>query len=148
FSGRQPRHRPALVLATIAGCTLAWAAVLVLPSAAPGWLLVVLVVVISAAQPVSLLAFDFARDFNPPATLGTAQGIVNMGGFTASLLVMLAMGWIITAAGGYSFPAFRVAWLPLFAVWLVAAVGVIRTRGKAGATGFDDHTRQPAATGG
>lgn len=146
FSGRHPRRRPPLVLATIAGCALAWAAVLVLPSTAPGWLLVVLVVVISAAQPVSLLAFDFARDYNPPATLGTAQGTVNMGGFTASLLVMLAMGWIISAAGGYSFTAFRLAWLPLFAVWVVAAVGVILTRGKTGATGFDDHGRAIART--
>jgi len=142
FSGRHPRYRPPLVLATIAACALAWAAVLALPSTAPLWLLVALVVVLSAAQPVSLLAFDFARDFNPPATLGTAQGTVNMGGFTASLMVMLAMGWILTAAGGYSFTAFRLAWLPLFAVWALAATGVVVAGGKVGAVGFDEHVRR------
>ena len=39
-----------------------------------------------------MVGFDFARTFNPRATLGTAQGMVNMGGFLASLIVMQAMG--------------------------------------------------------
>ncbi|MGV0632958.1 MFS transporter [Mycolicibacillus trivialis] len=145
FSGRRPQGRTPLVLATIAACAVSWATVLALPSTAPHWLLVVLVVVISAAQPVSLLAFDFARDFNPPATLGTAQGMVNMGGFTASLVVMLSMGWIISAAGGYSFAAFRLAWTPLFAVWVVATLGVLAARAKTGRSGFDEHLHRREA---
>ena len=59
---------------------------------APLWLLALLVVVISVGGPGSMVGFDFARTFNPSATLGTAQGMVNMGGFIASLLVMQAMG--------------------------------------------------------
>ena len=78
---------------------LVWTVVLALPRPAPLWLLVVLVMVISVGGPGSMVGFDFARTFNPSATLGTAQGMVNMGGFMASLLVMQAMGLIIGAVG-------------------------------------------------
>jgi hypothetical protein len=94
-------------------------------------LLLLLVVVISVGGPGSMVGFDFARTFNPTTTLGTAQGMVNMGGFVASLLVMQAMGVILDAAGGYSFESFRLAWTVQYAVWLVAAIGILITRRKA-----------------
>ena len=78
-----------------------------------------------------MVGFDFARTFNPSATLGTAQGMVNMGGFVASLLVMQAMGLILGAAGGYSFESFRLAWTVQYAVWALAVVGILITRRKA-----------------
>ena len=78
-----------------------------------------------------MVGFDFARTFNPSATLGTAQGMVNMGGFLASLLVMQAMGLIIGAAGGISFDSFRLAWTVQYAIWGLAVVGILITRGKA-----------------
>jgi hypothetical protein len=101
--------------------------VLALPLPAPRWLLVLLVVVISSGQPVSIIAFDFARTFNPPANLGTAQGMVNTGGFIAAVLMMQTMGIIISAAGGYSFNAFRLAWTAQYVIWAVAAAGVVIT---------------------
>jgi MFS family permease len=131
FSGRHPRRRPAMVLAMIGASALIWTVVLVLPFRAPGWLLVLLIVVISVGQPVSILAFDFARTFNPPASLGTAQGMVNTGGFIASLLVMQTMGIIIGAVGGYSFNAFRLAWMTQYVIWAVAAAGVAISARKA-----------------
>ena len=103
---------------------------LALPGRAPLWLLVVLILVISVGGPGSMVGFDFARTFNPSATLGTAQGMVNMGGFLASLLVMQAMGVILGAVGGYSFESFRVAWTVQYAVWVLAAVGILITRQK------------------
>lgn len=129
-SGRNPQRRATLVLATIGACALIWTVVLVLPFRAPVWLLVLLVVVISVGQPVSVIAFDFARTFNPPASLGTAQGMVNTGGFIAALLMMQAMGLIIGAAGGYSFGAFRLAWTAQYVIWAVAAVGVVTASRK------------------
>jgi hypothetical protein len=125
FSGRRPQHRPPLVLATVAISALIWTAVLVLPSRAPAWLLVLLIVVISLGQPAAMIAFDFARTLNPPATLGTAEGMVNTGSPVASLLVMPAMGIIISAGGGYSFNAFRLAWTVQYVIWAVAAAGVV-----------------------
>jgi MFS family permease len=131
FTGRHPHRRSRIVLAIIFSNALAWTVVLALPGRAPLWLLTVLVVVISVGGPGSMVGFDFARTFNPSATLGTAQGMVNMGGFIAALLVMQAMGVILGAMGGYSFESFRVAWTVQYAVWVLAAVGILITRRKA-----------------
>ncbi|HEX7322151.1 MAG TPA: MFS transporter [Mycobacterium sp.] len=131
ISGRYPRHRPTMVLTMIGVNALIWTVVLALPFRAPAWLLTLLVVLISIGGPVSILAFDFARTFNPPAALGTAQGMVNTGGFIASLLMMQAMGIIIGAAGGYSFGAFRLAWTVQYVIWAVAAAGVVTATRKA-----------------
>lgn len=94
------------------------------------WMLVLLVVVVSVGGPGSMIGFDYARMFNPSTSMGTAQGMVNIGGFLASLLVIQAMGLILDAMGGYSFVAFRVAWLVQYPVWAVAIIGVLVTRGK------------------
>ncbi len=131
FTGRHPHRRSWLVLGIIGSNALVWTVVLALSRPAPHWLLIVLVTVISAGGPGSMVGFDFARTFNPRATLGTAQGTVNVGGFVASLLVMLAMGVVIGAAGGYSFTSFRLAWCVQYVVWAVAVVGILVTRAKA-----------------
>jgi MFS family permease len=130
FTGRYPHRRSRIVLAIIASNALVWTVVLALPGRSPLWLLIVLIVVISVGGPGSMVGFDFARTFNPSATLGTAQGMVNMGGFIASLLVMQAMGVILGAMGGYSFESFRVAWTVQYAIWILAVVGILITRRK------------------
>ena len=154
FTGRRPHRRSRLVLAIIASNAAVWTVVLALPSAAPLWLLTVLVIVISVGGPGSMVGFDFARTFNPSATLGTAQGMVNMGGFLASLLVMQTMGLVIGAVGGYSFESFRLAWTVQYAIWVLATVGIIITRKKARRQmrkernlleGFDAYPAEPAA---
>ena len=131
FTGRLPHRRSRLVLGIIGANALAWTVVLALPHRAPLWLLVALIVVISVGGPGSMVGFDFARTFNSSATLGTAQGMVNMGGFVASLLVMQAMGLILDAAGDFSFDSFRLAWTVQYAVWILAVVGIHITRRKA-----------------
>jgi MFS family permease len=130
FTGRFPHRRSRIVLAIIASNAVAWTGVLALPGRAPLWLLVVLVVVVSVGGPGSMVGFDFARTFNPSSTLGTAQGMVNMGGFLAALLVMQAMGIILGAAGGYSFESFRIAWTVQYAIWALAVTGILITRHK------------------
>ena len=130
FTGRYPHRRSHIVLAIIASNALIWTVVLALPGRAPLWLLIVLIVVISVGGPGSMVGFDFARTFNPSSTLGTAQGMVNMGGFIASLLVMQAMGVILGAMGGYSVDSFRVAWTVQYAIWVLAVTGILITRGK------------------
>ena len=130
-TGRHPHRRSWVVLAIIAGNAVAWTAVLALSSPAPYWLLVILVTVISAGGPGSVVGFDIARTFNPGATLGTAQGTVNVGGFLAALVVMQAMGLIIETSGGYSFNSFRLAWCVQYVLWSVAVVGILITRTKA-----------------
>ena len=130
FTGRYPHRRSRIVLAIIFSNAAAWTVVLALPGRAPLWLLLALILVISVGGPGSMVGFDFARTFNPGATLGTAQGMVNMGGFLASLLVMQSMGVILGAMGGYSFDSFRVAWTVQYAVWAFAVLGILITRHK------------------
>lgn len=129
-TGRIPHRRSRIVLGIIASNALVWTVVLALPGRAPLWLLVILIVVISVGGPGSMVGFDFARTFNPSAILGTAQGMVNMGGFIASLLVMQAMGAILEASGGYSFESFRIAWTAQYVIWILTVVGILITRRK------------------
>ncbi|CAN3130050.1 MFS transporter [Mycobacterium sp. smrl_JER01] len=131
LTGRYPHRRSRMVLLIIASNAVAWTVVLALSGPAPLWLLVALIVVISVGGPGSMVGFDFARTFNPGATLGTAQGMVNMGGFLASLLLMQAMGMVLESAGGISFESFRLAWALQYAVWALAVVGILVTRRKA-----------------
>jgi hypothetical protein len=108
-----------------------WTAVLSLPGRAPWWLLVVLVVVLAADGPGSVVGFDIARTANPSARLGVAQSMVTVGGFLATLAVLAFMGAILTAMGGFTPEAFRVAWLVQYPVWAFAVVAVLVTRRKA-----------------
>jgi MFS family permease len=125
---RHPLRRSWLVLGIIAAQVAIWTVVLTLPGRAPFWLLIVLVVVLAAGGPGSVVGIDIARTSNPSANLGVAQSMANLGGFSASLLVLVAMGGVLTAFGGFGPEAFRVAWLVQYPVWAAAVIGVLRTR--------------------
>ncbi|WP_024793847.1 MFS transporter [Tomitella biformata] len=131
FTARHPLRRSWLVLTVIGANIVVWTVVLALPSTAPLWLLVVLVVVTAAGGPGSVVGFDYARTSNPHANLGLAQGMVNQGGFLASLVVLAAVGGVLGANGGYSFESFRLAWLVQYPIWIFAVVAILITRGKA-----------------
>lgn len=78
-----------------------------------------------------MIGFDYARAFNPSTALGTANGIVNIGGFLATLIVVQVMGIVLERLGGYTFDSFRVAWLAQYPIWLIALTGILISRGKA-----------------
>jgi MFS family permease len=128
---RHPLRRSWLLLTVIAADAVIWTAVLALPGPAPLWLLVLLVAVLAAGGPGSVVGIDIARTTNPGANLGVAQSMVNLGGFLATLVVLAAMGAVMTALGGFTPEAFRVAWLVQYPVWAFAVAGVIITRRKA-----------------
>jgi MFS family permease len=131
LTGRHPLRRSWLVLGIIAADVTVWTTVLALPGAAPRWLLVVLVIVLAAGGPGSVVGFDIARTANPTSNLGLAQSVVNLGGFLASLLVLATMGTVLEALGGFTSDAFRIAWLVQYPVWAFAVVGIVVTRRKA-----------------
>jgi MFS family permease len=134
FTARHPLRRSNLVMLVIGSNAVIWTIVLLVPPPAPLWLLVVLVVVLALGPPGSMIGFDFARTFNPERRRGTAVGIVNVGGFTASLLVSLAIGLVLSAIGGeggYTPEAFRVAWTVQYVIWAFALVGVVVARRRA-----------------
>ena len=133
FTARHPLRRSWLVLAVLGLTAGTWTAVLAVPPPAPRWLLVALVVVLALGGPGSMIGFDFARTFNPGHRHGTAVGIVNVGGFLASLLVAWGVGVVLGAVGpgGYSPEAFRLAWTVQYAVWAFALVAVLVARRRA-----------------
>ena len=128
-----PLRRSALTLSIVGGTALVWTVVLGWPGHAPLWLLVVLVMVLASNGPGSLVGFDYARTFNPPSRLGSASGIVNVGGFVASLTTIFLIGVVLdaTSTGGpasYTLHDFRLALLVQYVLWAFGLVMVLRTR--------------------
>jgi MFS family permease len=125
------RHRDArmpLTLGVIAATAAAWAAVLAWPGGQdPLWLLVTLCVVLGACGPASMIGFDFARPANPPERFGTASGIVNIGGFTASMVTLLAIGVLLDSTSDN----YRVAWSSVFVLQVLGTTQILRLRRKA-----------------
>jgi hypothetical protein len=131
LTSRHPLRRSWLILGIVAAGVVLWTLILALPGAAPLWLLVVLVVTLAAGGPGSVVGLDIARTANPRLNIGVAQSIANLGGFMATLLVLAAMGAVMTVAGGFTPEAFRMAWLVMYPVWALAIVGIVVTRRKA-----------------
>jgi hypothetical protein len=46
-----------------------------------------------------MAAFAVARDFNGDRMVGTASGVVNVGGFVATIVVASGIGWALDAMG-------------------------------------------------
>jgi len=131
--GRWPLRRSVLVFTILGATATAWTVVLLWPGPAPLPLLVVLVIVLGTNGPGSMIGFDYARTWNPAERLGSASGVVNVGGFVASLLTILAVGAVLdllTPGGStvYSLDAFRAAFAVQYVFWAVGLVGVLRHR--------------------
>ena len=120
--------RTPLALGVVTATAGAWAAVLAWPGPhAPMWLLAVLCAVLGACGPASLIGFDFSRPANPPERIGTASGIVNMGGFTASMVELLAIGVLLDLTGGN----YTAALSSVFVLQTVGVTQILRLRGPA-----------------
>jgi MFS family permease len=139
LTARFPTRRSNLVLAIVAAIAVAWTAVLVWPGTPPLWLLALLVIVLGIGGPGSIISFDFARTFNPLRNLGSANGIVNVGGFVASFTMMFLIGVVLdlldklrVAAGGasdvYALDSFRIAFLVQYLVIGIGVVFLVRAR--------------------
>ena len=119
---RHHAARAPLALGTVAATATVWATVLLWPGHAPMGLLVTLCTVLGACGPASMIGFDFARPANPPERQGTASGIVNMGGFTASMTTLLAVGVLLDLTGD----DFRIAFAALFVLEALGVVQILR----------------------
>ena len=131
--GRWPLRRSVIVFGILAATALVWTAVLLWPGRAPLSLLVLLVVVLATNGPGSMIGFDFARTWNPRERQGSASGVVNVGGFVASLVTILLVGAVLDvltpgSSASYSLGAFRAAFAVQYLFWAVGLVGVLRHR--------------------
>ncbi|MBT2384850.1 nitrate/nitrite transporter [Streptomyces sp. ISL-11] len=126
--GRHHAARLPLALGTVAATALLWAATVFWPGAhAPLWLLITECVVLGACGPASMIGFDFARPANPPERQGTASGIVNMGGFVASMTTLLAVGLLLDATGDN----YRAAFASVFVLEALGLSQILRLRTRA-----------------
>jgi MFS family permease len=131
--GRFPLRRSNLVFTILLSTAAMWTVVLLWPGRAPLWLLVLLVVVLATNGPGSMIGFDFARTENPAERMGSASGVVNVGGFVASLCTILAIGVVLDAltpgaSTAYDLGAFRAAFAVQYVFWAIGLVGVVRHR--------------------
>lgn len=149
--GRHPLRRSTMVLLIAGAMACAWLAVLLYPGPAPLWLLALLVAVLAIGGPGSMIGFDFARTYNPGHRLGTATGIVNIGGFIASLVSMYLIGVVLDVlnasgfSGGdlYALDSFRIALAVQFVVMAAGVAGILRTRKRVRARMADDGLHLP-----
>jgi sugar phosphate permease len=119
---RHPYHRSTMAISLVALIVSVWSLVLLWPGPAPLALLVVLMVVVGAGGPASMVGFDLARTFNPEQRHGSATGIVNVGGFVASLFTIVAVGLVLDrltpgTSTDYAAGDFRLAMCVQYIVW-------------------------------
>ncbi len=112
----RPQWRGRVVLGIASSIIAIWVVFALLPTQAPGWLLVLLVIIISMGGSGSMLAMDFSRGFIPKERLGSANGFINVGGFLATFTMMWLAGVILDAvqqstgsASAFTFAGFRLA---------------------------------------
>lgn len=139
------RHPPARVPIALGVClltALGWLTCLALfDGPMPRAVLVGLVVLTGLGAPVSSIGFAVARDYNGPAVIGTATGVVNVGGFSATIVASMLFGWALglfgSSGGGYR-SAFaigvlvQVAGLTQMARWWLRARQAVLRSAEAG----------------
>jgi MFS family permease len=118
---RHPEWRTPMVVNYLIVAVAVWAVVLGWPGGhVPVALLVTAFAFLSLGGPASTIGFALARDYNPMRRVGTATGVVNVGGFVAITVSALAVGLLLDVAEPLGpTTAFRVAFLSVVAVLLV-----------------------------
>ncbi|MBM7775867.1 sugar phosphate permease [Actinokineospora baliensis] len=141
--GRWPQSRMPMVGGFLAVAVLVWAVLLGWPGGVvPAPVVAVAFAIFAVGGPLSGVAFALARDYNPLHRVGTASGVVNVGGFTAITVSALGVGLLLggdTASAGPS--AFRMAFLAVTTVLLLGAWRTLVWWRRARAAVFAAETR-------
>src|SRR5690625_2929484 len=131
-TGRFPRRRP--LLGWIAGSvlTVTWAVTLLVPGPMTAWQLLPLITAMAIGSATCSVGFDLARTGVPRRAIGTATGMVNIGGYSASLVAVLLIGIVLdlrTGDGAAALADYRVALASQGLLMIAAGVGLwITTR--------------------
>jgi nitrate/nitrite transporter NarK len=137
FCTRWPGRRHQFVLAVMLTLGVTLAGILIQPQAAPPWMLWAWIFVLGVSSPTSMIAFDFSRSFVPKESLGAVNGFVNVGGFTATFIMMFVAGLVLDGVRlanhsieVFTFEGFRVAlWVEL-ATLAVGAAFIVSSQSK------------------
>jgi len=137
-TGRFPHHR-ARIGATAGGLVaLVWAITLLIPVPLTAWQLVPLMVALAIGSATCSVGFDLARTGVPPRAIGTATGMVNIGGYSTSLLAVLLIGIVLDLRapdGATTLDDYRVAFACVGVLIAIVALGLWVSTRPAGATG-------------
>ncbi|MGP9539904.1 MFS transporter [Brachybacterium sp. AOP43-C2-M15] len=128
---RHPLRRSTLVLLIVAAIVVPLLALVLWPGPAPMWLLIVLVAGFSIGGPASSVGFDFPRTDLARHRLGTATGVVIMGGFIGGLTSILLIGVVLDLlrpGGDYDLEAFRLAFAVQLPMLAIGVAGMLITR--------------------
>jgi sugar phosphate permease len=119
--GRKPAVRLPIVAWFLALSIAIWAVLLGWPGGrVPVPVVVVAFGFLALGGPMSAIGFSLARDYNPITSVGTATGVVNVGGFTAVTITALAIGLLLGGDADLADAAsFRIALLPIAVLLLL-----------------------------
>lgn len=128
---RHPLRRSTLVLLIVVSIVVPLLALVLWPGPAPIWLLILLVTGFSIGGPASSVGFDFPRTDLARHRLGTATGVVIMGGFIGGLISILLIGVVLDLLrpdGHYDLEAFRLAFAVQLPMLVIGVTGMLITR--------------------
>lgn len=138
LSARYPFRRSDFALVIMAAIIACWIVVLAWRGPPPLWLIIVLLACMTIGGPGSMIGFDHARTYNPARSQGSANGVVNVGGFLACFTMMLLVGVLLdllrdrsapdSLAALYSLDSFRVAFLAQFPILGLGIAMILRLR--------------------
>jgi MFS family permease len=125
--GRHPAARVPFALSVCLLTVAGWGLLLGGFGGRPPHLLIVAVVAVAAVGgPASTIGFSLARDYNPPAMVGTATGVVNVGGFTSTIIASLLVGGVLELTGPGSGAGYRLAFCAAVAVQVLGTAMAVR----------------------
>ena len=110
--GRSPSLRMPFVGSYLVGAFAVWAVLLGWTGSIPLAVLIPSFAFLAFGGPVSTVGFMLARDYNPMRRVGTATGVVNVGGFVATTITALLIGVLVQLTAG----EYRIALLSVVAV--------------------------------
>jgi cyanate permease len=116
--GRRPSLRMILIAWYLVVAVGLWAVLLFSPLSPV--LLGVVFGVLALGLPLSAIGFSIARDYNPLSRVGTASGVVNVGGFLATTIAALGIGLVLDITGSFTYAMITPGALTALGIWRTA----------------------------
>lgn len=126
LTAAHPLRRTWLVYGAVALTVAAWLPLLLRDDPAPTWMVIVLLCILALSGAASAISFDFIRTFVHPARVGTANGLANMGGFSATFITAWLIGLaldLLASDGVYTALNYRQAMAVQGVVMIVGLIG-------------------------
>jgi MFS family permease len=115
--GRRAELRMPLVAWYLLGAAVLWALLLSWPGRLHPAILSVVFGLLALGLPLSAIGFSIARDFNPLHRVGTASGVVNVGGFSATTIGAFGIGLVLDAGVPFRLALLVPAVLMVLGIW-------------------------------